>query len=588
MVRIFFFLVCSLLLVTSHAEDRPPNVVVILTDDQGWGDLSLTGNRNLATPNIDSIGLDGARFERFYVAPVCSPTRAEFLTGRYAGRGGVYATSAGGERLDLDEETIADVFQAAGYKTGAFGKWHNGMQYPYHPNGRGFDEFYGFCSGHWGDYFSPMLEHNGRIVEGEGYIVDDCTDKALAFIEENKDGPFFAFLPYNTPHGPMQVPDEYWERFADKELPMKHRDPEKEDDDHLRAALAMCENIDWNVGRVLERLDELDLEDDTIVVYFHDNGPNGWRWNDGLKGKKASTDEGGVKSPLFIRWPEGIEPATEVAIPGAAIDLLPTLADLTGVERRGNLPLDGASLAGLLNEDYEMTFGLAERPLFTAWGKQAAVRALGFLYNNEGLLFNLGEDPGQRIDVAEKHPLVREQLDSELDAWTGEMHGELARLEPRAFLIAHPDHAWTQLPARDAEPRGGVERSNRFPNDSFFENWTSTEDAIVWDAEVVESGRFEAEIFYTCDGENTGSTIELRLGDDALRATVEKAFPTGLVGAEEDRSPRKSSYTQDWGRVSLGEIELREGPGELTLRALEIPGEEVMDFRLLLLRRIGS
>ncbi|HBU58883.1 MAG TPA: N-acetylgalactosamine 6-sulfate sulfatase, partial [Verrucomicrobiales bacterium] len=141
---LFTFAFCFLL------EAAKPNVVVILTDDQGWGDLSLNGNRDLDTPNIDSLARDGAKFDRFFVCAVCSPTRAEFLTGRYHVRGGVYSTSAGGERLDLDELTIADTFKAGGYATGAFGKWHNGMQYPYHPNGRGFEEFYGFCSGHWG------------------------------------------------------------------------------------------------------------------------------------------------------------------------------------------------------------------------------------------------------------------------------------------------------------------------------------------------------------------------------------------------------------------------------------------------------
>ena len=141
---------------TAFSADRP-NVVVILTDDQGWGDVSINGNSNLSTPHIDSLAEEGIRFDRFYVCAVCSPTRAEFLTGRYHARSGVYSTSAGGERMDLDEVTIADSFKAAGYATGAFGKWHNGMQFPYHPLGRGFDYFYGFCSGHWGHYFDPLL-----------------------------------------------------------------------------------------------------------------------------------------------------------------------------------------------------------------------------------------------------------------------------------------------------------------------------------------------------------------------------------------------------------------------------------------------
>src|SRR5213596_1934373 len=157
-------------------ETRKPNVVVFLSDDQGWGDLSIHGNKNLSTPNIDSLARDGALFDRFFVCPVCSPTRAEFLTGRYHPRGGVWNVSTGGERLNLDEKTIADAFKAAGYATALFGKWHNGSQYPYHPNARGFEEYYGFTSGHWGDYFSPPLEHNGKPVKGEGYLTDDLTD----------------------------------------------------------------------------------------------------------------------------------------------------------------------------------------------------------------------------------------------------------------------------------------------------------------------------------------------------------------------------------------------------------------------------
>src|SRR5213596_3073831 len=177
----------------AQAAERP-NVLVILADDQGWGDLSVHGNTNLRTPHIDSLARDGALFERFFVCPVCSPTRAEFLTGRYHPRGGVFGVSTGGERLNLDERTIGDVFKSAGYATACFGKWHNGSQYPYHPNGRGFEEYYGFTSGHWGDYFDPPLEHNGKPVKGEGYLTDDLTDHALAFVDQHRVRPFFCYL----------------------------------------------------------------------------------------------------------------------------------------------------------------------------------------------------------------------------------------------------------------------------------------------------------------------------------------------------------------------------------------------------------
>jgi len=297
-------LLCTLLpLLSLSTLGAPPNIVIILADDQGWGDLSVNGNTNLSTPRIDSLAKDGALLDRFYACPVCSPTRAEFLTGRYHPRVGVRDVSKGGERLNLDEKTIADTFKAAGYATGAFGKWHNGTQYPYHPNARGFDEYYGFCSGHWGSYFDPPLEHNGKLVKGNGFIIDDLTDHAMAFMATNRSRPFFCYVPFNTPHSPMQVPERYWRKFANADLKLRARNPAQEEVPFTRAALAMCENIDWNVGRILDRLEELKLADQTIVLYFSDNGPNSWRWNGGMKGRKGSTDEGGVRAPFLIRWP---------------------------------------------------------------------------------------------------------------------------------------------------------------------------------------------------------------------------------------------------------------------------------------------
>ncbi|GAG41199.1 unnamed protein product, partial [marine sediment metagenome] len=253
-------------------------------------------------------------------------------------RGGVRGTSTGKERLNLDERTIGETFKAAGYATGAYGKWHNGMQHPYHPNARGFDDYYGFCSGHWGQYFDPILEHNGKIVRGNGYITDDFTDHALEFIERNKDRPFFCYVPFNVPHTPFQVPDKFYKKFADHPIEMKNRDPEKDEIGRTRAALAMCENVDWNVGRVLDKLESLGLADDTIVIYFSDNGPNSWRWNGGMKGKKGSTDEGGVRVPCMVRWPGHIEAGTKVSQIAGAIDLLPTLADMAGIPIVGTKP----------------------------------------------------------------------------------------------------------------------------------------------------------------------------------------------------------------------------------------------------------
>jgi arylsulfatase A-like enzyme len=563
---------------------RQPNIVVILTDDQGWGDLSLNGNINLSTPHVDSLARDGVSFDRFYVCPVCSPTRAEFLTGRYHPRSGVYSTSAGGERMDLDEMTIGDTFKAAGYATAAFGKWHNGMQPPYHPNARGFDEYYGFCSGHWGDYFSPPLEHNGRLVRGQGFMIDDFTNRAMRFMEDHRERPFLVYLPYNTPHSPMQVPDRWWDKFKDKSLPMHHREPKKENMPHVRAALAMCENIDWNVGRILKKLEQLELVEDTIVLYFCDNGPNGNRWNGGMKGRKGSTDEGGVRSPLLIRWPGKLTEGKQIKEISAAIDLLPTLADLAGIEVASKNPLDGVSLKPLLVGDDEPW---GQRIIFSHWRNRVSVRTQQYRLDHRGKLYDMVKDPGQYTDVSKKHPRALSRL---RQAQTNFLRDVVAGYDQdnRPFVIGHPDYPITQVPARDGQAHGGIERSNRYPNCSFFTNWTRLNDKITWNVEVGATGTYGVEIYYTCPPADVGSTVELSLGDCRLRGKVTTAYDPPLHGQEHDRVERAESYVKDFASLTLGRIQLKKGLGTLTLKALSIPGSQVMDFRLMMLTRRGE
>ena len=574
-------LVLWLLLVTcSLCRGERPNVLVILTDDQGWGDLSLNGNQNLSTPHIDQLAAEGAKFDRFYVCPVCSPTRAEFLTGRYHARGGVYSTSAGGERLDLDEITIAQSFQAGGYRTAAFGKWHNGMQYPYHPNARGFDLFYGFCSGHWGHYFSPMLERNGEIVQGDGFIIDDLTDQAIDFMTAADDEPFFVYLPYNTPHSPMQVPDRWWNKFKDFELKMHNRDRRKQNLTHIRAALAMCENIDWNVGRIMQALQDSGQADNTIVVYFCDNGPNGTRWNGDMKGRKGSTDEGGVRSPCLIRWPAKIAAGHTVTVNGAAIDLHPTLTSLADIRAVNEKPLDGVDLsAALLGGDPSPD----ERIIVSQWKAKRSAKLGRWRLDNAGGLYDLPADPGQRQNVAADHPDLVEKMTAAIERLNQQTRGH--DQDNRPFVIAHPEAPTTQLPARDGKEHGGIRRSNRFPNSSFFTNWTSEDDSITFDAEVLADGEYEVEIFYSCPEGDQGSTIELTFNEQKLVGKVAQAHPSKLVGAAEDRFERAESYEQNWGRMTLGVLPLTAGKGQLKLQATDIPGDRVMDFRLLLLRR---
>ncbi|MHC4684111.1 MAG: sulfatase-like hydrolase/transferase [Planctomycetota bacterium] len=530
--------------------NKRPNVVFILSDDQGWGDLSVHGNANLETPNIDSLARDGVLFDRFYVCAVCAPTRAEFLTGRYHPRGGVHGVTTGAERLNLDEKTIGQTFKAAGYATAAFGKWHNGTQYPYHPNARGFDEYYGFCSGHWGNYFDPILEHNGKIVRGKGYIIDDLTDHAMAFIEQNKDRPFLCYLPYNTPHSPFQVPDRFYEKFGDHPVRMRNRD------------------------------DELNLSKKTIVLYFSDNGPNSWRWNDGMKGRKGSTDEGGVRVPCLMRWPGHVKPGTRISQIAGAIDLLPTFADIAGIPIVGSKRLDGISIKPLI-------LGTAkkwpDRMIFSHQKGRVSVRTQQYRLDHTGKLFDMTTDPGQYHDISREKPEVAAELSKAVARWKQEVL-PTSQKDDRPFPVGYHEFPSTALPARDGVPWGNVRRSAKAPNCSYFTNWVSADDKMTWNIEVASSGDYEAVIYYTCAKENVGSAVELRFEASRVHGKVTEPHDPPLVGAEFDRASRGSeSYVKDFRPLRLGVFRLAKGRGELILRALDVPGKQVMDVRAVML-----
>jgi len=553
-----------------------------MADDQGWGDLSIHGNNNLNTPNIDALAQNGVSFQNFYVQPVCSPTRAEMLCGRQFQRLGVYATSAGGERLNLNETTLAEVFKMAGYQTAAYGKWHNGMQPPYHPNTRGFDDFYGFASGHWGNYFDPLIEHNGKLVKGKGFLVDDLTNRAMEFITKNKKKPFLLYLPYNTPHSPMQVPDKYWNKFMDKELTKKHRDTAIEDPIFTRAALAMVENIDDNVGRIINKLKELNLEENTIIVYLSDNGPNGWRWNGGMRGKKGSIDEGGVRSPLFMSWKNTIPASKNITQIASAIDILPTLAGLAGIETKTQKPLDGLNMKPLI---FEENPSWESRLIYNHWNDKTSVRSQEFRLDDENRLYHIPSDLGQTKDVSKNYPEVYTSLLNAKESWLLEVPKRSAYNRP--FTLGHPDIKTTQLPARDGITHGGIKRSNQYPNCSFFTNWRSLEDSISWDAEVLSDGDYEVILYYSCPEKNVGSTLLLEFDSNKLSKKITEAHDPPLLGMENDRIPRIESYIKDFKPVSMGIMTLKKGKGQLTLRASEVTGEEVIDFRLLLFNKLN-
>ncbi len=570
-----------------------PNVVILLADDAGWGDYSFNGNRQLATPHIDSLAQDGAHFERFFVQPVCSPTRAELLTGRYHRRLGVTGVSTGQERMNPAEKTFADSFKAAGYITGLFGKWHNGSQWPYHPMARGFDTFWGYTSGHWGEYFNAPLEHNGAMVTSEGYIVDALTDKALQFIERNQRRPFLCFVPFTTPHSPFSVPPQDWERFKAKPL-TQTAGAKDENLDATRCVYAMLENQDRNVGRILAKLKALNLENDTIVIYFSDNGPNTARWNGNMKGKKGSTDEGGVRSPLFIRWPGKIARGAKVNVIAGAIDLSPTLHALAQVSRQGDQSLDGRSLSPLLLNDAQEDW--PARTLFQTWGNQVSARTATHRLDHAGNLFDMVNDPNQTTPIQERQPELARQLRQAAQTWRTEMglagganskgqakapRAPTNTVDPRPIAIGYREFPITILPARDGEPIGELRRSAKAPNSSYFTNWTKPTDAAVWNVEVMNAGTYVVTLDYTCPLDDVGATLELKVGATKITGKVTEAWDPPLF-TQQDIVPRTThgeSLLKPFKTMTLGEIKLEPGLKQLNLRATMIPGKSVMDLR---------
>ena len=572
----------------NSTDAAPPNVVVIIADDAGSGDYSFVGNTNLSTPAIDSLARDGAVLGRFFVQPVCSPTRAELLTGRYAPRSGVRGVSLGQERMDPAERTLANVFHDAGHATGCFGKWHNGTQWPYHPRARGFDTFYGFTEGHWNSYHDAPMEHDGRFVRGTGYLADDITAHAIDFITRSQAAgkPFFCYLAPNTPHSPMDVPDAEWSRFRDRPIGLRGPEGEAEDLPFTRAALAMMENLDSNVGRVLAALDALGIADDTILVYLSDNGPNSGRWCGGMRGRKGSTDDGGVRSVCCLRWPGRIRPGLVIPQITGAIDLVPTLAGLSGAAVGPTRPLDGLDLSPILlgtSSGETVAKRAADRTIVASFGGRVSVRSQTYRLDAEGRLYDMDADPGQTRDLAAMLPEEASRLKTLADQWRRDV---LAAVPPPAeerFPVGYPGAPQTELPARDGLPHGGVRRSSAAPNSSYFTHWNSTDDSITWTVDVLTAGPYEAELWYTCPEADAGSTIVLACGAATTQATVRPAWDPPPA-TNHDRVPRKGEgFDKEFRPLRLGRIELAAGHATLTLRATAIPGGSVADVRRLVL-----
>lgn len=419
-----------------RAQSSRPNIILIITDDQGYGDLSLHGNDKLQTPNIDSIGRGGVQFSQFHVNPVCSPTRASLMTGRHYYRTGVVDTFLGRSMMHSGEVTVAECLRDAGYRTGLFGKWHLGDNYPLRSIDQGFQESLN-CSGGGlaqpsdppgNTYFDPMLRHNGKWEKHKGYCTDIFFQSATRFIEANRGRPFFVYLPTNAPHDPLQIDESYAAPFRKAGL-----------DDRTAKVYGMVKNVDDNVGRLLARLKQLRLEENTIVIFLTDNGPQHDRYNAGMRGRKATVYEGGIRVPFLMRWPRGLKRAATVSDFAAHIDVMPTLLEACGVPAPSQVNIDGRSLMPLLNGKAK---ALPARTVFFQWHRgdvpnphqNAAASDGRFKLVNGKELYDLTADPGEKNDIAASQPEIARKLRGEYDRWFADVSATRNFAPPRIYL----------------------------------------------------------------------------------------------------------------------------------------------------------
>lgn len=568
-----------------HPRPARPNVVLILADDMGWGDVGMHDNpAGISTPNLEKIARQGARFDRFFVSPLCAPTRASILTGRYHLRTGVANVTGGLETMRTDEVTLAETFKQAGYATGIFGKWHNGAHYPQDPNGQGFDEFFGFCGGHWTNYFDTRLQHNHDVVQSKGYITDVFTDAALDFINKNRSHPFFCYIPYNAPHGPFQVADKYFDKFQAKGI-----------NDKDAAIYGMVENVDENVGRVLQKLDTLGIAGNTIVIFMTDNGPNSTRYNGDMKGRKAMVDEGGVRVPFFIRWPGKIREGTFITTPGAHIDILPTLTELCGISSARTLPLDGKSLAALLQGKITE---LPARNLYTHVVKDTdtggdlkpfpgAIRTAQYRYirgNDHDQLYDMVNDPGQQRDIASQQPEIVQTFRKQYDEWFTDVTTK--KIHPEITEIGYRESPSTELFAPDAKRKGDLKyfATNGFAHD-WFTGWMTTTDTAVWTIQVVADGRYALRLKYNCDQGFVGSTLRVEVDGQRTEKKVQAAF-SGKPYPSPDRVTRIEAYEKEWNLLDIGELKLVKGVHKVKVYRIDGSPTGPFELKALVLKKL--
>ena len=498
--------------IAASKASAPPNVIVVMTDDQGYGEFSCNGNPITATPNIDRLAQEGIRLTDFHVSPMCTPTRGQLMTGLDAFRNGAINVSSGRTLMRPELKTMADVFKAAGYRTGIFGKWHLGDNYPFRPEDRGFDQAIWFPSSHinsvpdfWdNDYFDDTYIHNGKRETFDGYCTDVFFQEGMRWMKTGGDKPFFAYIALNSAHWPWFVPNHYRDAIrksmSDHPGVVGHLPSEKRE--NLVSFLAMGANIDDNFGKLESFLVETGLKGNTIVVFLTDNGSTMGQdyFNAGMRGKKTQLWEGGHRVPCLIRWPAGdIGDPRDISELSQVQDLLPTLADMCGVTQYMPKQLDGESLAPIFRGEKQT---LGDRMLVINYSRMPGFN-VGYTKGNPAIpqrdgaavlwkqwrllenrrLYNVKVDPHQDRDVAAEHPEIVSKLREHLELWWDSVKDHV--LKPKRVVIGSIVENPMLLTAcewldvfvdQQVQIRRGVNKNG------------------VWHLTVAESGRYEFEL----------------------------------------------------------------------------------------------
>ena len=545
-------------------DSKKPNVILILTDDQGDGDMECHGSPYVKTPNLDKLYKESVRFTDFHVDPCCSPTRSALLTGCYSSRAGVWHTIGGRSLLKEGMPTIADIFKDNGYETGIFGKWHLGENYPFRPMDRGFKESVVLGGGgigsnpdYWGnDYFDDTYKHNGKFQKYEGYCNTVWFSQAINYIRENKDKPFFCYIPTNVPHAPLNVDEKYVEPYKNMVS------------DRLAHYYGMVSKIDEDLGNFLQQLKDMGVDRNTILIFMSDNGPCPWfggiiidfktgfvkeGYSMGMRGGKIWGYENSQRVPLFIRWPDGdIGSGKNINALAAQIDIMPTLIDLCHLKAPDSLKIDGRSLVPLLKNEIEdwpddrTIIVHNQRVEYPVKDKeyQVMTKKWRLVKREKDELYNIVEDPGQRIDVAAQHPEIVTQLYKRYQDWWKYVSVDFDKYaamyigtehEDPVVLYQHDSHSrkgksvWVIKVARE----GRYEfRVNRWPDESgkkIVENKKGDQELPVESASLT-IGNINQQKAVTRDMISAIFTVDLKAGLTCLETSLNLAKKGETLG----------------------------------------------------------